>query len=170
MRANRFRSDYVKIPTDVRFRAKISIDPASGCWLWTGTVGKNGYGQIRDENRRHIYAHRWAYERERGPIPAGLQIDHLCRNKRCVNPAHLEAVTRVENTRRWAATITHCKYGHEYTPETTGRGTSGWRFCRLCSRPRTAKRSRERRALQRQRKGKAGVVLEFNVVAKTEAA
>ena len=72
---------------------------ADGCWLWTSTIVWNGYGQFRIDNRR-VYAHRFAYEQVNGTIPAGLDLDHLCRVRRCVNPAHLEPVTRRENLRR----------------------------------------------------------------------
>lgn len=75
------------------------VDKTDGCWLWTSTVVWNGYGQFRINNRR-VYAHRFAYEQVVGPVPDGL--DHLCRNRRCVNPAHLEPVTRQENLRRGA--------------------------------------------------------------------
>jgi hypothetical protein len=78
-------------------------------------------------------AHRVSYELFKGPIPDGLQIDHLCRTTACVNPAHLEAVTQLENARRASAEITHCKNGHEYTLETTYRDRHGWRSCRVCS-------------------------------------
>lgn len=70
-----------------------------GCWLWNGHRESNGYGRFRHDGRRSG-AHRFAYEAEVGPIPDGLTIDHLCRVRHCVNPAHLEAVTSRENTRR----------------------------------------------------------------------
>lgn len=71
----------------------------TGCWEWDGTLSVEGYGVFR-ENYRQIKAHRWTYEQFVGPIPDGLTIDHLCRNRRCVNPAHLEPVTAGENARR----------------------------------------------------------------------
>jgi len=80
-----------------RFFSHIELD--GSCWAWTGYVSPNGYGQMGD-NRRIHYVHRWAYEHFIGPIPEGLVIDHLCRNRRCVNPAHLEPVTAEENWRR----------------------------------------------------------------------
>ena len=108
----------------------------SGCWQWVGTVSTNGYGQWG--NRR---AHRAVYEMYKGPIPDGLQLDHLCRNRPCVNPDHLEPVTCRENILRGVghtsqnARKTHCKRGHplegrNLRPDITRLGGRG---CRLCS-------------------------------------
>jgi hypothetical protein len=121
-------------------RVRCAEDP-NICWEWIGYRNTNGYGCVFDKTaRRMVRAHRWAYERWVGPIPDGLQIDHLCRNKRCVNPAHLEPVTLVENVLRgespWAQRRrqTHCKNGHAFSPENTHisrlRGT---RRCRKCA-------------------------------------
>ncbi|WP_407942939.1 HNH endonuclease signature motif containing protein [Luteipulveratus halotolerans] len=74
-----------------------------------------------------------SYELANGPIADGMTVDHLCRNKRCVRPEHLEAVTRGDNVRRWAATITHCPQGHEYSAENT-RVWKGKRNCITCQR------------------------------------
>ena len=72
------------------------------CWWWNGTLTTENYGVLR-ENYVQIKAHRWVYERLRGPLPGGLVIDHLCRNKCCVNPDHLDVVTGSENSKRhWA--------------------------------------------------------------------
>lgn len=86
---------------DQRFDLHWMPEPMSGCFLWFGAHNEFGYGLIRDAQMgKNIRAHRFAYERENGAIPHGLEIDHLCRNKACVNPAHLEVVTHGENRRR----------------------------------------------------------------------
>ena len=108
-------------------------EPNTGCWLWTRTTCRNGYGQLT-VNWRYRSAHRVSYEVLVGAIPKGLQLDHLCNTKCCVNPDHLEPVTNLENSKRWYARVRHCKKGHEFTPENTGVSKRGWRFCRTCSR------------------------------------
>lgn len=105
-----------------RFRAKYTVCPTTGCWNWTASCTSNGYGQfhINSGAKRNVGAHRWAYETLVGCVPDGLQLDHLCRNRRCVNPAHLEPVTPQVNTLRGAtlparnARKTHCPQGHMY--------------------------------------------------------
>lgn len=84
-----------------RFLSKVD-KRADGCWHWTAALMPNGYGYFRvsTPRRRMVYAHRAAYELLVGPIPDGMVIDHLCRNKSCVNPEHLEVVTQGENVRR----------------------------------------------------------------------
>ena len=88
-----------------RFDAKWTPEPNTGCWLWTGATTPGGYGRLTvgsqiDGTRRQVRAHRRSYERLVGPIPDGLDLDHLCRTPGCVNPEHLEPVTRRENIRR----------------------------------------------------------------------
>ena len=119
------------------------------CWEWIGTTHL-GYGVtsvVIDGRWRNRKAHRVAWQQTRGEIPAGLVLDHLCRNTRCVNPDHLEPVTLVENIRRGVgmgprnAMKTHCKQGHEFTPENTRPrdGHPEWRLCRTCAKETSAK-------------------------------
>ena len=126
------------LPTvEQRFWSK--VDRGDGCWAWLGTPTEKGYGRL-DVDGRFWMAHRYSYTLLVGPIPDGLQIDHLCRNRLCVNPAHLEPVTQRENIVRGIspaamnASKTHCKRGHEFTPENTGVDASGGRYCRTCKR------------------------------------
>lgn len=108
------------------------VERTDTCWLWRGTVAPNGYGSIV-HNRKPAIAHRWAYEHFVGTIPAGLQLDHLCRVRACVNPAHLEPVTAQENTRR--AMRSHCVNGHPFDAANTWLHR-GKRYCRECRRRR----------------------------------
>jgi hypothetical protein len=120
--------------------AKIRVEP-SGCWIWTGNKIAGGYGTMRVGGKRREYVHRVSYRLHKGPIPDGYHLDHLCRQRLCVNPEHLEAVLpRVNILRGVGATAqharkTHCPRGHEYTPENTitPAGRRG-RRCRTCSR------------------------------------
>ncbi len=101
-----------------RFWPKVNKSASGGCWLWTAQLSKEGYGIISKTSGHPVPAHRVSYEMACGPIPEGLHIDHLCRVRACVNPAHLEAVTQGENNRRaGAATVprTHCPQGHPYS-------------------------------------------------------
>lgn len=141
-------------PAEVRFWQ--FVNKTDTCWLWTGFCDKNGYGRFKDGDVGHR-AHRWSYEHFVGPIPEGLQIDHLCRVTGCVRPDHLEAVPAKENVRRtmpFRERKTHCIHGHEYTAENTlyerlPGGTLG-RRCRTCrqagDRARWPERSKRRRS------------------------
>lgn len=99
----------------------------SGCWIWAGQIGPDGYARLNATRLSSIYAHRFFYEQYKGPIPHGLTIDHLCRVKCCVNPYHLEAVTQQvnilsgNNAAAQNAAKTHCPQGHEYTKSNTYR-------------------------------------------------
>jgi len=126
-----------------RFEAKIDVD-YDGCWLWNACISAEGYGRFGVDGRIW-FAHRYAYELYNGPIPIGLEVDHLCRIKNCVNPAHLEAVTHRENVLRGDSPIisgqynkvkTHCKNGHSYSGSNlkfyrNGHGSFA-RICRSC--------------------------------------
>lgn len=118
-----------------RFWAK--VQKTDDCWLWTAGQAGAGYGQFSVRGT-HVYAHRWSYEQAKGAIPEGLVIDHLCRNRLCVRPSHLEAVTQRTNVLRGETlpaqevALTHCLRGHEFTPENTRITPTGTRACRPC--------------------------------------
>lgn len=130
-------------PPIVRFERKFIVAP-SGHWIWTASTLPSGYGQMDKK-----YAHRLSYEFYVGPIPEGLVIDHLCRVRNCVNPAHLQPVTQQINMERGRAVQavkrsnarrgaerTHCPQNHEYTEENTRYETKGngnvIRRCKTC--------------------------------------
>ena len=123
-----------------RFNAMITPEPNTGCWLWTSTISRTGYGKIWN-NGRLVLAHRYAYEMAKGPIPEGLQVDHTCSVTCCVNPEHLEAVTPRENCRRTIdrgrgnngqSVKTHCPAGHPYAGDNLYESSNGHRHCRAC--------------------------------------
>jgi hypothetical protein len=115
----------------------------NGCWEWTGARANTGYGVVTWRYKT-LYVHRVVYEHYKGPVPESLELDHLCRNRACANPDHLEAVARVENTRRGnhpssvIARSGMCSKGHPMTPENTMfvRTRPGRRICRECKRER----------------------------------
>lgn len=123
-------------------RFMTNVAQEGDCWIWQARTHK-GYGVYGGR-----VAHREAYKRLVGPVPEGLELDHLCRRPACVNPAHLEPVTRDENVRRRVAVRTHCKNGHEYTASNTRTSIQrGWkvRTCRACDAIRTAQYKARRR-------------------------
>lgn len=128
----------------MNFRDRLATyaDRPDDCWLWPGGLNTKGYVTTMFEGRR-IQAHRLAYELLVGPIPEGLRLDHLCRVRHCLNPAHLEPVTDRENALRGVgicsinARKTHCSHGHPYDDENTlPRVGSRGRYCRACIRNR----------------------------------
>ncbi len=119
-----------------------ALDDGYGCWVWQGHQNGWGYGLIKAGGQRRV-VHRVAYELRVGPIPDGLVLDHLCRNRACINPAHLEPVTLGENVRRGEGTHarnsrkTHCTNGHPFAGENL-LISGGTRVCRACKRVRGA--------------------------------
>lgn len=136
-----------------RFWNKVDVGHPLGCWVWTAWKD-DGYGRI-DVDGRGVMAHRWSYQALVGPIPEGMQLDHLCRVRSCVNPDHLELVTSAENTRRGFSVSranrakTHCPSGHVYDEVNTYIDRRGKRYCRKCQNKRRSERRKRARAVPR---------------------
>jgi len=134
-------------PIRERFMDMVKKMP-SGCWEWQAAKNDLGYGQLTLPGKKRVYAHRFSYEKHVGPIPEGMDLDHLCRNPSCVNPDHLEPVTHRENMHRGASpSITvflsgRCARGHEMTGDNVywSPTVPGKRECRKCMRIRELKR------------------------------
>lgn len=115
------------------------VQPTGFCWLWTAATQRDGYGRFGLTHDHIVQAHRFAYERLVGPIPDGMELDHLCRVRRCVNPDHLEVVTHAENMQRGIHSNSlklRCLRGHEYTTHSGGK-----RYCNTCRKERYAART-----------------------------
>ena len=136
-------------PAHERFDAKVKIDE-SGCWLWTGYIDQKGYGVFGVSAKELWKAHRYSYTQHVWEIPAGIQLDHLCRVRHCVNPSHLEPVTNQENTIRGNAArpkADRCRRGHRFDEANTYICPRGKRECKTC-RDAAAERHRRRMADQ----------------------
>lgn len=119
-----------------RLFSLIDVQQPDECWPWIGYIKPNGYGtlhiKINEGKFRPRYAHRLLYVELFGLIPDGWHVDHLCRNRLCMNPKHLEAVPRYVNLKRRDNAKTHCKNGHEFTPENIRWQRTYHRVCRIC--------------------------------------
>lgn len=133
------------------------VDASGVCWEWTGKPDRKGYGRFWVAVGRTISAHRWSWQQLVGPVPARLELDHLCRNRLCVNPDHLEPVTTRTNVIRGGgitainARKTHCKLGHPFDEANTRLGRDGvGRTCRTCERAKFRRHRAQKRQLAKE--------------------
>jgi hypothetical protein len=152
-----------KTPASARFFSFVNVI-RGGCWEWAGFVDKDGYGHFMKETGLHVGAHRFSYELFVGDIPEDMQIDHLCRNRKCINPTHLEVVTLKENVLRGHGITatnlrkTRCVNGHEFSELNTMYARGGEkRVCAECSRRRCLEYQKRKREVNY---GVAGVACE----------
>lgn len=137
-RPSKWGAEYIRghrPPTPAVDRFWPKVQKTNGCWVWIGAIGSHGYGSFWLGGDEWVLAHRFAYEQTNGPIPDGHELDHLCRNRRCCNPTHLEPVTGAENLRRMREhrpLVTHCRHGHAYDEGNTFINAAGYRECRTC--------------------------------------
>lgn len=153
----RYKSIPTLTPSQLnRFWSKVDTSSGpDGCWLWQAAISSVGYGVVGLGGRANglFLAHRVSFTIECGQIPEGLQIDHICKVRKCVNPAHLESVTQRENILRGGgmsaihARQTHCCRGHEFSEANTIIDTLGRRVCRICRRAKSKANSANRRKL-----------------------
>lgn len=129
------------------------LDKSGGCWRWTGCLQRNGYartavGSRTDGSRHYVLVHRFVYQSLVGGIPDGLVIDHLCRNRACSNPDHLEPVTPGENIRRgvFPPKPSHCPHGHPYSEHAYYRPDRNHRECRVCNKANMRRQYQKRKA------------------------
>jgi len=130
-----------EVQAATRFWADVQVGGSDECWPWTGVLTDEGYGRFWVSRSSRPMAHRVAYQALVGPVPDGMQLDHLCRNRACCNPEHLEPVSSAENTRRGESPAalnrrkTHCHRGHPLTPDNVYERTDRpGRMCRQCRR------------------------------------
>lgn len=137
-------------PDAYRFERYFTPEPNTGCWLWLGAIDSSGYGNFTSMSptKHQVGAHRFSWILANGAVPAGLVVDHMCRVRACVNPAHMRLLTPRDNTlcgvgatARHAAK-THCKRGHPFTEANTYRWRTG-RICRTCQAQRTTRYKRK---------------------------
>jgi len=133
-----------KLTTLERFWSHVSPEPNTGCWLWMAGEARGGYAKFKADGKT-VVAHKWYWETRNGPVPGGLELDHLCRVRCCVNPIHLEAVTPLVNFQRGLrlgpamigrkaqnANLLTCSKGHPFSGISGRPGKKRQRFCKIC--------------------------------------